>query len=305
MQELSTQEMLDSVKGEMDQDTTQNATETSGQNVSSSVQDSGQKTSGAPTTQPQMYEYQWAGKSIKEPLETILKKASMGHDYAQKMQAWNQEKAGWSQKEKDYQTKLQALERWKSYDEYAAQNKPWADHVEKMWAEKDRYSNAEINPDDPIIKHVTKISQQLEDRLKSFETKFSDVDGYIKQSKTSAEVQSLDNEIKGVQEQFKNVDFNQVDDQGKSLTNRIYEHMTKEQIPSFRAAFKDFYFDTLLQKERETAKESAAKDLQKRNKTGLLGVSSTPHKEDLSSSQIKNLSYEELSNAAKRELGIN
>lgn len=293
-EELSNEQMLASVQEE---------TSAPAEGVSSEVPSEGQPPAAA---EPSLYEYSAAGKTIKEPLDMILKRASMGYDYAQKMAAWNQKEKGWSQKEQEYQQNLEKLGRWKEYDDYARTNPEWARHVEEMWANKNQYSIAAVDPSNPVLQQFSGAVKTLEDRLKSFETKFSDVDNYIQQSRFSSEVSALDNEIKGVREAFKNVDFDQPDDQGKSLEIRVLEHMQEAKIPNFKAAFKDFYFDQLVSKEREQAKEAYAKELQKRQKSGLLSVSSTPAsaKEDFSNGRAKGYSYDDLAAMAKKQLGV-
>ena len=90
----------------------------------------------SPSGQPQStsyYEYVANGKTIKEDLDTILKRASQGYNYAQHMNEF-------SSKEKAFQDRSRQLEatesKWKPYVDYATQNPQWADFVRQSYEQR-------------------------------------------------------------------------------------------------------------------------------------------------------------------------
>ena len=68
--------------------------------------------------QPQRYKYKVDGREVEEDLETVLKRASMGYHYAQKMAEFNKMKSEWEPRIKS----VEELEsKWKPYDEISAE----------------------------------------------------------------------------------------------------------------------------------------------------------------------------------------
>jgi hypothetical protein len=286
---LSDQEMLDSVKEDSTPDSAEQSQQQSGEQ---SKKDS---------KEPQLYEYQAAGKKIREPLDIILKRASQGYDYAQRMQQFNTEKADWQKQLESIKGENEKLRRWSEYDQYAKDNPEWAKHVENMWSERERYNSSEIDPNDPMAKRFSDLTRTLDDRFSKYDDSFKKFDEFIQNQQMKSETDSFNSEIDAVKTQYKDVDFNATDETGKSLETRVMEHMQKYQIPSFRAGFRDFYHDNLL----SSAKERAAKEIQQKNRQGLLGVSSTPKGDDsFSNGGIRQMSWEDLAEKAKGELGF-
>lgn len=250
-----------------------------------------------PTAQ-QLYEYPAVGKTVKEPLEMILKRASMGYDYSDKMQALKQREQELAQKEED----LSGLSRYKEFDDYAKQNPEWLNHwtqaFEKRTQPLTTYEDG--NDENPYLQKIA----GLEQKLSEYDSRFSKIDDFFKTQEYSKEEQAFNAEIDEVVKSYPDVDFSATNEEGRSLQNQILMHMQKNQIPNFRAGFRDFYHDQLVSKAQSKAKESVAKGIQKTNKAGILGVSSTPTSRGLSSNDFRGRSYDDLSELAKKELGL-
>lgn len=250
-------------------------------------------------------QYKANGRDISEPLETVLKRASQGYNYAQEMGKLNSERSDWEKRLGESTAKLQALERWKQFDEYAAQNPQWADHVHKAWEDRHRYQNG-FDPDDPIAQKIAAIESRLEttvnERLSPLEQRLQAEQRQVQEAKEDGELES---QVRAVQERFKNVNLDQVDEQGKSLEYRVLEHMQQTGIKNFESAFKDFYFDELIKSEKEAVAEKHANEMQKRAKQGIIGLSSTPptgSPQQSSNGNLRKYSYDDLAEMAKREL---
>ena len=95
----------------------------------------------SPQGSPELYEYQAGGKTIREDLATIKKRASQGYHYAQSMQSFNQEKEQWQQQISERESSLREMEsRWKQYDDYARANPDWEQHVRTSWEQRQQSS---------------------------------------------------------------------------------------------------------------------------------------------------------------------
>lgn len=287
-------------EGVNEQDTVQTKTQEDGSEDSSNQEylDLGQFGS-------RLVRYKANGKEVVEPLEVAInKRASQGYNYAQQMEALNSEKSSWTQKLEEMNKQMESLSRYKQFDDFARENPQWAEHVQAAWDSRHQYQEG-LDPDDPVSNKVAELQKMIEttlnERLSPIEQRFQQAEV---QQRQVTEDRQYEAQLNQVRERFKNVDLDQVDDQGKTLEYRVLEHMQQTGIKNFESAFKDFYFDNLVQLEREAAKEAHAKEMQKRSKQGIIGISSTPATgtPQTSNGNMKNLSYDQLAELAKREL---
>lgn len=275
--------------------------DSSGQDVSASQT----AKSAKETTKPQLYKYTVNGREVEEPIETILKRASMGYHYAQRAEELNRQQ----EEIKKIREENQRLQRWRQYDEYATQNPQWNEHVQSMWEKRDQLlaeKQSQLDPNDPHFQHIQSLRDEITKKLDPLMQFVQTAQQEREQLRIAHEDQSLAGEIKSVREKFANVDFDQADDSGRSLEYRVTKHMVENRIPSFAAAFKDLYHDELLARAKEEAKEQYAKEHKEQAKKGLLGRSSTPKTkpEALSNGLLRKSSYDDLSELVKQELGL-
>lgn len=260
-QELSAEQMLESVRSE-------------------AKPAEGQTTEPASPAQspfdPEKIEYDWNGKKIVENLDMLKKRASMGYDYAQKMAAFNQEREkykGYDQERQTYQQKLSQLERWQQYNDYAEKNPQWAKHVEEAWNSRQNMGESTENQVNPVI-------QTLQERLASVEALKDEWLTEKQKVQQEGEDKQFVSEIEQTGKKF-GVDFTQSDEQGRTLEYRTLEVMKEMGLDGskpghFEMAFKHMYFDNLVGKNRDAAKEQAAKQALDLKKAGILDVSRTP-----------------------------
>lgn len=264
-----------------------------GQEGPSAPQDS-QAEPAAPST-PSEFEFDWNGKQIKVPYtDPRLKQwVQQGYDYPQRMAELNQARTKWEQERQEFENKVSP---YKTIDEYARQNPEWWAYVENQWQSRQQQGAAQPgSPIDPEIKNQLK---ELSEFKKSIEEERA-----IQQRQKEDSV--LDQEVKSIREQYKNLDWDTLDPKtGYTLEQRILDHAMQNGIKSFRAAFRDYNHENLLRLEKERALEGYTKENQKRTKLGLLGSSPTPLKGIRPAENVKTKSYDDLFREAKEELGI-
>lgn len=292
MEELSAEEMMASVS---DVGTGQDApTKTEGETTSTVAKDA--TVSEAPAFDPKALKYLLeGGKEVIEPWETVQKRAALGYHYAQRAAELNQ-------KESQYKTIEQQnkeLQKWKAYDDYARENKAWAEHVTQAW-DKRELVGQEQQEQPPA--YVDKILAELGE-LKQFKQSLVDEKTKVQ---IAHEDKSFSDEITESAKKF-NVDLSQANEKGESLEWRVLNHMKSLGLDGtkkghFTAALKDYYFDNLLQTKTQDAKEAKAKEAQNLRKQGLLGVSLTPKSGKLSSEHIGQRSWDDLANMALADL---
>lgn len=256
-QELSAEQMLESVRAD----------------AAPKVEEPAQapETPAQSPFDPEKIEYDWNGKKIVENLEMVRKRASMGYDYAQKMAALNQER----DKYKGYDTKIQQLERWQQYNDFAEKNPEWARHVEEAW--NSRQNNAQLTQEQsPIDPRIQTLEQKLAE-IESFKNEWSEA---RQAEQVKAEDTQFSQEIEQTAKKL-GVDFSQSDEQGRTLEWRTLEMMKEMGLDGskpghFEMAFKHMYFDNLVGKSKDQAKEQEARQALEARKVGILGVSRTP-----------------------------
>lgn len=258
----------------------------------------GQEAAPIPDQTAQEYEYVIeGGKKVKEPIDMILKRAGMGYNYAQKMHIYNQDVAKW----KGIEEKNKSLSRWQEYDDYASKNPDWAKHVENAWASRGQQAQAEGVQDNQVLSQI----QQLAERLERAEKFNQELTSERQALKHQTEDKTFGDEIQDVSKKY-GVDLSQADDQGQSLEFRILRHMEALGLDGskkgqFHAAFRDYYFDNLQSRQKEQAKEAAAKTDLELKKAGIVGVSRTPKAKESFNGYKPGMSYNELAEMAKKE----
>lgn len=240
-------------------------------------------------------EYTANGKPIREPLEMILKRASQGYNYAQHMEGLNKQLGDFEKTKGDLESRVK---RWEEYERFAKENPDYNKFLEEQWNRRDQWkSGLMADPDNPLTKTVI----SLHDQIKGLETQLSE---RFKSFDIEKEDSALDNEIKGVKNEYKDIDFDQRDELGKSLEFRVIEHAAKTGIKNFRAAFRDFYHDELTKLAETRAKEQMLKDSRDKKAQGIIGGKPTPggNQKPTSKLDIRSKSYDQLSQLAKEEL---
>lgn len=243
---------------------------------------------------PQEFSFKWNDREIKAPQDKMLQWASQGYDYGQRV---NQLKAEQDKFNSERQTWEQGTTRYREVDEFAKTNPEWWAHVEKSWADREQ----RLDPNaDPIAAELSELKNHLKE-LKEFK------ENYTSEQKQKAQQENdkqLNDEISGIQKSYPQLDWTGVDDSGLTLEMRVLNHAQQNGISNFRAAFRDYNHDRLMQLTQSQQRESEVREGQQAKKSGFLGVSPTPKKGLSQAQNVKGKSYGDLLKEAKAELGI-
>lgn len=253
----------------------------------------------APQSDPELIEYVTdGGKTVKETLEMLKKRASMGYHYAQRMEALKAREAEINGSAE----KFKSLQRWQEYNDFAEKNPAWAKHVEQSWEQREALlqSQGAEDPNSPLHAELNSVKQQLGE-VSQF---LGSLKAEREQQQRASEDSALNSEIKSIRERYPDTDFDLADETGKSLEYRILEHAAQNGIKSFKTAFHDFYHDHLIKMREDKAKESVLREQQKNKKAGIIGVTDAPTKGLNRVQNTRAKSYDQLAQEAMAELGL-
>lgn len=243
-------------------------------------------------------EYAANGKQVKEDLQTILKRASQGYNYAQEMGRLTTERAGWETKVK---TAEELHGKWGPYDEYAKKNPEWYQHWQKAW--ESRGQNPEL-PQSDQGNIEARLNAILEQKLQPVNELLSSHEQRKQQEALEVEDRQLDSDVKSIREKYKDLDFDATDpESGKSLEFKVLEFMSQNNMKSFTTAFKAFYHDELVKREVEKAKADKSSEIQGRTKAGIIDPKSTSGKR--AEPNLKGMNWDQLTDLAAKSLNIN
>lgn len=216
---------------------------------------------------PQEYEFNYNGQAIKAPIEKVLKWASMGYGAPQKL-------GELSKKIQDFESKSQQYESYektyKPIDEWAKQNPDKWQSLVQNWQQ------AQYGALPQEGQTQSALPPEVVQKIQEFDQRFQQQDQKEQVQRQEQADHGLDGEIQSIRKQFSNLDFDVPDERGNSLEYQILEHATKNGIPSFRAAFRDYCFDKLSQSSESKGRELAAKSVSPKTRAGLLGKDQAP-----------------------------
>jgi hypothetical protein len=253
----------------------------------------------APQSEPELIEYVTdGGKTVRETMEMLKKRASMGYHYAQRMEALKAREAEIN----GSASKFESLQRWQEYNDFAEKNPAWAKHVEQSWEQRESLlqSQGAEDPNSPLHAELNSVKQQLGE-VSQF---LGSLKAEREQQQQASEDKALTSEIQSIRERYTDTDFDLADESGKSLEYRILEHAAQNGIKSFKTAFHDFYHDNLIKAKEDKAKESVIREQQKNKKAGIIGITDAPTKGLNRAQNTRGKSYDQLAQEAMAELGL-
>lgn len=256
----------------------------------------------SPMLEKMEFEYAAAGKTVKEPFEMLKKRASMGYDYAQKLEQFNKEKGEW---EPRVQWATEAEAKWKPLDEYARANPQWQEFIQDQWNKRQQFEMGQFDPNDPIAAKINQLQSTFDQKLGNMETQVKTLAQERQRQQQQAEDAALDVEIKSVREKYSDIDFEQRDEFGKSLEMQVLEHAQRLGLTgksAFKAAFHDFYLDKLVARERDKAREGEVKKRAELKKQGFIGQSTTPTMRMKPAQDVRSKSWDQLGAEALDEI---
>ena len=245
----------------------------------------------------QEFEYDWNGQKVKAPLSAVLKKASMGHDYAQKMAEFNRQRESFSD---DYKLSQQLKEQFGPVDEWVRGN---PDKWEKLQAviQAEKSGHADLDVNNPLFQELQSLKKQLNESIMPTIQSMNEEKTRIKYE---AEDKTLNEEIQSIQEKYKDLDWATQDENGRSRELKVLKHASENGFKTFKSAFFDLYHDDLEKRAEERGRGAVSNDKLKQAKTGLLGKTQAPTQGLQRAKNIKNQSYNDLTREALDELGL-
>lgn len=205
-------------------------------------------------------------KEIEEPLDVVLKRASQGYNYAQRMAELKANEQNWQKQLEEHKS---LAEKYKDIDEYARQNPGWFDYWNQAYQARSNFK-AGNSPDQNGIDE-NQLTALLEQKLQPYKTMLEQQQQKIIQEKNAQEDAELDRQIEATKKQFPDIDFEATDPEtGKSLLTRVYELMANNRINDFNLAYKVLDHDRIVARQIEKAKADLVKSEQARKKAGYV-----------------------------------
>lgn len=256
----------------------------------------GDEVAAAPPPE-QEWEINYKGQIEKVPLQKFKEYAQQGRDYAQRMGEYNRNLQDFEQRTQRLRAQEEEYKVYQQVDAWAKANPEQWMRVQQGLAPKEQ----SLDPSNPLAPVVQSIREELAE-IKGWKQQILSKE---QQASYAAEDKALDETISQVKNQYKEVDFNELDERGISLENRVLKHCADKGIRDFEAGFLQFNKDRLFKLHADRAKENVGKELQKNAKAGVVSNGSRQRQTSLSqATNIKNKSYEQLTEDALQELGI-
>lgn len=243
----------------------------------------------APISTPQEYEFQSGGRAVKAPIEKILGWASQGYNAGNKISQLSKQVEDFQSKQKDWDY---YEKNYKPLDEWAKQNQDKWQSLVNNWQQA-QFGNVPqgTNPEaaaQPAIPH------ELIQKINQFDQRFQQQDQERQVQRDRQADQTLDGEIGNIRKQFSNIDFDAPDQKGNTLEFQILEHATKNGIPSFRAAFRDYCFDKLNSFSEHKGREAASKSSSTKTRSDLLGKPVGAQERSRNAPNTRGMNYDQI-----------
>lgn len=251
----------------------------------------------APPAPPEQHTIKYRDKEETYPIQKILEFANQGRDYTQRMTEFKAREMGL---QKQYPKDLtDRLSRYSEMESYIKENPAWWDFLNQQW--QSRQSNGQGNPGNPqnpatedLLSHPV---------IKSVVSEMETLRQERAQQKELKEDEQLAQNISQYREKYAHFDWNSVDDKNLNLEQRILNHAIENGIKSFKAAANDYLHDEHLSRAQVAAKEQVGKEIQKTTKLGLGPPTTTPQLKGKPIQNVRNKSWEEITQEAIAELG--
>ena len=192
--------------------------------------------------------------------------------------------------------KYKGFDRYGEVDTYAKQNPEWWKFVEEQWAQRDQ-QRQQLDPS------LAPVLNPLLERLGSMESFVQTLQEQKRQQELESQDKALDAEIESIRKANPNIDFASVDESGRTLEYRVLKHASENGINSFRAAFRDYLHDKLVEEAKAQSLSQQAQGQTKAVKAGVLGKTPAPTKAAPEISH-KGKSWDQLGADVLKEYGL-
>jgi hypothetical protein len=240
-------------------------------------------------------EFNAAGKNIKAPLSKVKQWAQQGYDYAQRMQAFNQEKTQFDSQ----RSELAKDAEWADIIKYSRENPDWANHTRESFEQRQAWRTENAN--NPLLKDFEALKQELEPIKRETEALRAERQRieFAEQDKV------LNAEITAVGERYSKygMDLKQIDPEtGMSFEASVLKYGSENGIKTFKTAFLELYGDKVEALRDEASKKQAAEEFAKRQQQGFIGRTSTPTQAPSKAQNVGRRSWGSLQDEALNDL---
>jgi hypothetical protein len=227
---------------------------------------------------------------IPETPEKLKQWASMGYNYGQRMREFNDKYSLYEQ-----------------IDKHAQENPDWWNHVQSQY---DNRGSLQGTPQ-PEQQTPNQGQSQASPEIDTIRDELGTVKEFMKdwqtkqwEEKKAQEDQALDQEITKVRESYNDFNWNDMDEHGLKLEDRVVKHAQAIGTNNFTAAFRDLMHDQLVKRATLKGQEEAGKNIQRNKKAGLLGETPEPLRKFQETPDTKKMSYDELEAFELKQLGL-
>jgi hypothetical protein len=222
--------------------------------------------------------------------------ARQGYDYSQKMSEFKSQQEKWDAERQQRDNEFKSsYNTYQEIDSFAKSNPDWWSHVQQS------YQTRETPQIDPNLRQIIEPLQQELQGIKSF---VNDYQAKQIEAQAAEQDKALVTEISDLAKRFPEVNFATKDANGQSLELAVIKHANERGIPSFSAAFYDYYQPHLEKLYEGRGRSAVEKDVQTRTKQGFLGTSQDPKVGVQKPVNLRSKSYGDLTQEALRELGL-
>ena len=221
------------------------------------------------------------GKEISEPIETVLKRASQGYNYAQRMAEIKAQEAQW---QKQLEESKSLADKYREIDEYARQNPDWFNHWNNAYQNRSQgFSNSpEQTGFDP-----NQITGLIEQKLQPHLGTLQEMQERLNREKVEQENKLLDSQVQKTKQKYADVDFSASDpESGKTLEFKVYELMAQKGYDDFETAYKVLDHDNIVARQIEKAKADLVKAEQQKRKQGIVAEKSAKKPDAVNYKQV-------------------
>lgn len=218
-----------------------------------------------------------------------------GYNYSQRAAEINAKERDWQAKLRDAEERINRFKPFEEVDRYARENPDWWKFVEQQYQQRGQQG---LDPN--VAQHLQPFLQRIQS-----------LEGFVQQAQTAEQQRiiqeqdkALDAEIESIRKSHPNIDLSAVDESGRTLEWRILNHANENKINSFRAAFRDYLHDKLVEEAKASSRVAIAQNQEQAAKKGLLGKTPTPTKVAQAPS-VRGRSYDDLTSEALKSFGIN
>lgn len=213
--------------------------------------------------------YQASGKEVEESISDILKRASQGYHYSQRMSELKAQEQEWQRQIAESEA---MADKYREIDQYARDNPEWFDYWNSAYQNRSLPvgSPEQVGGFDPA-----QITSLIDQKLAPFQETIQQQRERMETERRSQEDAQLDAQIQATYKEFGDVDFSATDpNTGQSLEHRVYQFMVDNGVNDFNQAYKMMDYDNILARRVEAAKADLVKQEQMKRKQGIVAETS-------------------------------